>query len=439
VIPNGNDYILYEPRKPNVMLVNGALVRILQRIQRGEKEVYNTHKDLIQQLVSQNMVVNGNQTKSIQFPKRREEFNPSGVSLFLTTACSMRCIYCYSYGGEIPNNMPWPIAQTAIDWIVAHTISKGNKNFYVRLHGGGEVTTAADLMKKCVAYVRKQAESKQLNARIESGLNGVMNTEVTDWVAEHLDGATISLDGIPDVQNIQRPLANGRASFPVVSETLRRLDKKKFNYAIRMTVTQERIDKVAESVSYIAKKFAAKTIQVEPVFLIGRALETKLAAVNADMFIEQFREAKRLAAKHGKQLKYSGARLHTKTNSFCKAVGGDSFSVTTTGWVSSCYEVNGLDDPRAELFFYGRYDQTTGQFVFNEKKIDRLRSLTVENKVYCNKCFCKWHCAGDCPAKLAALGDAWRPDENFRCHINQELTKDQIMEFMDQHDTSIEY
>lgn len=426
VIPDGERYLLYEPRESNVLLVNKAMVQLLQRLQQGDQWVCSAHPELIRQLVKHNMVVKGNHIPAIEFPKQASSFDPQGVSLFLTSACSMRCIYCYSYGGDSPRSMPWPIAKTALDWIISHTLSKGRKRFYVSLHGGGEVTTAADLMKRCVRYAREKADDHRLNVRIEAGLNGVMGHGVCDWVAQNLDGATLSLDGMANIQNAQRPLANGKASFPIVANALRRLDRNEFNYSIRMTVTQERIDQITESVGYIAANFAAQEIQVEPVFLVGRAVDTNLTPVDADLFIDQFKQAKRIAASYKKQLKYSGARLQTQTNAFCKAVTGNSLCITTAGQVTACYEVTEPEDPRSALFFFGRYDVAAKRFIFDEDKVKGLRTLTVENKPYCRKCFCKWHCAGDCPAKLAALGDAWTPDEALRCRINRALTKDQI-------------
>jgi uncharacterized protein len=285
-------------------------------------------------------------------------------------------------------------------------------------------------MKQCVCYVRENAKKNKLRVNIESGLNGIMSQSVVDWIVRHIDGATLSLDGIPEVQNLQRPLANGGHSFPLVAATLRRLDQHHFNYAIRMTVTQKMVANLCESVQFIVDRFRVKSIQVEPVFLFGRALDRSLEPVDVDMFVEQFRAAAIIADNKGVHLKYSGARFGTKTTAFCKAVTGDAFGVTPEGDVSSCYEVTDVNDPRSSLFFIGNFDRAHEAFVFEKEKIERLRSLTVEHKACCSKCFCKWHCAGDCPAKLAAMGDAWQPDLQSRCRITMDLTKDQIKKML---------
>lgn len=430
VIPDNDQFILYEPCKPSVLVVNRATINILEKIRKGSPTSLDAHSDVIKQLVSHGVIVDKKDDHEISFPNDRASFNPQGVSLLLTAACSMRCIYCYGNGGDTPKQMPWPIAKTAIDWIVRHARVKQKRRLYISLHGGGEVTVAADLMKRCVSYVRRHTHANGIKVQIEAGLNGVMDRDVTDWVIDNIDGATISLDGPPEVQNAQRPLVGGRNSYEVVETALRRMDARGFNYSIRMTVTHAHCHKMADSVVFIASKFRVKNIQVEPVCLVGRALEKGLAPVDGTLFVDQFRKAKEVTDGYGVELKYSGARFQTHTNVFCKTATGDAFAVTPEGYVTSCYEVSDPDDPRASLFFFGQYDPATGQFKFDPEKIEKLRSLSVENKSYCNNCFCKWHCAGDCPAKLASRGDAWNPEPNPRCYINRELTKDQIKELL---------
>jgi len=52
--------------------------------------------------------------------------------------------------------------------------------------------------------------------------------------------------------------------------------------------------------------------------------------------------------------------------------------------------------------------------------------MTVLNKEKCEKCFAKFHCAGDCPVK-ATISEKDDQLYNYRCTINRELTKHQII------------
>ena len=145
-----------------------------------------------------------------------------------------------------------------------------------------------------------------------------------------------------------------------------------------------------------------------------------------------FREAREIADRCGVRLYYSGARYPEVTMVFCQAA-GKSFTVTTEGRVTACYEVADEADPRSRLFFYGRYDEATGRFTFKEDTLRTLSELTVRRIPFCQDCFCKYHCAGDCPAKRLAAFSGGMPDRvSSRCRITQELTKDQIIRVLHQ-------
>ena len=234
VIPDDDNFILYEPKKPSVLTLNKAAVKALQDFKKGNRNRLDPNSAFVKQLIAAGILSMGKtENQRMQFRKGETGFDPEGVSLFLTSRCSMRCIYCYSNGGDNPKFMPWSTAKAAIDWIVDHATARGRSSLDVSFHGGGEITTAMTLMRRCVEYVRQQAGNRGIIVRIEAGLNGVMNHQTVDWAVQNLDGATVSLDGLPEVQNFQRPLSNGRDSFPVVSAALRRMDAKEFRYSIR--------------------------------------------------------------------------------------------------------------------------------------------------------------------------------------------------------------
>lgn len=426
IIPDDEQFLLYEPIRKCVLEVNKALVDELNKYASGLTNEIQDSPSIVEELKEAGILTTGR--SRYQEPRfvRSAEFDPTGITLFLTTRCSLRCIYCYSSGGDNNRTLPWEIAKAGIDWIIRHTKSKGRNRFRVSFHGGGEITTAFPQLKKYIAYIRSEAKRESLQVFIEAGLNGITSPDIVQWLVDNIDSATISLDGLPIVQNRQRPLIDGNPSYTKVEETLRYLDGKDFPYGIRSTITSEHVDLMADCAEFIGREFKTRSIQFEPVFIVGRAEESGLDSVDAAAFVEGFRKAAKILEQMGKTLKYSGARAHKLTNIFCEAVTGNSFCITPDGNLSSCYEVTDCEDHRASLLFFGQYNPHTGEFNFNHDKINQLRTLTVEHKDFCQDCFCKWHCAGDCPAKLALLNDAWNPSSNPRCTINRELTKDQL-------------
>lgn len=130
-----------------------------------------------------------------------------------------------------------------------------------------------------------------------------------------------------------------------------------------------------------------------------------------------------VAARQGHSLSFSGARLGLLTNHFC-GVSQDSFSLTADGNVSACYEVFLETLPRAERF-YGRFDADEQQFRFELPVLNKVpRRQTVDQHPFCDGCFAKWSCGGDCYHKAMAVNGTPEFKGTDRCHLIRELTQD---------------
>jgi len=273
-------------------------------------------------------------------------------------------------------------------------------------------------------HARSVAGSSGLRLRASLTTNGVLTAGKRAWIVSHLDSATVSVDGLPEVQNANRPFPSGRGSSDVVLGTLRAFDRAGFHYSIRMTVTAEAAPRLAQSIEYLCRRFRPRAIQVEPLYRMGRGREA--ADAETAVFIQAFRAARRTSAKAARLLRFSGARLGTVTGRFC-GVAHDNFCVSPAGSISACHEVADEHQPWADRFFYGRPSEGASGFDFDERVYTALRAQTVDRLEYCEGCFAKWHCAGDCYHK-ALHWDAGDFAGAGRCEVIRALTKDQIVE-----------
>ena len=350
---------------------------------------------------------------------------PTAVTLFLTTACNLRCVYCYASGGERPRYLAPEVAFDAIDLVVANAVERGETEVRVTFHGGGEPTLAAESLRRCVDHARRRCEQHSVEFRTGTATNGVMSDDIREYLAETMTSVMVSIDGPPEVQNHLRPRADGGPSSAAVERTLERLSQSEVTLGVRLTCTADTLDHAAETVRHLVSAYRLKTIHLEPLFVCGRSLGSDLRAPSAARFVEVFRAGRRIADRHGVELAYSGARQSSLACSFCQ-VSSPSFNVTTEGDVTACYEVTGRDDPRAETFVYGSHDPARRSFVFDQARVAALRRLTVHDAPRCARCFAKYHCAGDCPSKRLYAG----ADDAViaRCEINRRLTLDQLEE-----------
>jgi uncharacterized protein len=186
------------------------------------------------------------------------------------------------------------------------------------------------------------------------------------------------------------------------------------------------VEYLPQSIAYLLDKAHPKHIQVEPMYILGRGRETGLE-VEPLAFVQAFQQAKQIAGQAGVDFFYSAARVDVLTNRFCQSC-GEGFSLTPQGLVSACYEVPDAGFEFGEQFIFGRYDEWQGRYVFDEEKLTRLCNHTVEQIPWCQGCFCKWHCAGDCTykARHAMVDRQFAGDP--RCEITRALTLDQILD-----------
>jgi uncharacterized protein len=414
-----NQFIVYLPLFGILFKGNAAAINHFHKALQGDKpaqEDFGLSSELVNRI---------NQPEGIftQGGKFKNKFNPTSVSLFLTTDCSMKCIYCYANAGEKKVKINKEFVEVAINEIIKNAISLRKNFITVNYHGGGDIGVAWDLVEQITEYIIRKVKENNISVRINAGLNGILSDYQRAWIVKNIYSATISLDGYEEIQNRHRPLKNGMPSFDIVDETIKYFDKHNFNYGIRSTVTAESLGKLEEIITFFCTNYRVRKIKIEPVFIQGRAALSKVNTPLASEFVKRFIKAQKTACKYKKELLYSGSRFEVLTNTFCQA-SGLSFAVTPEGYITSCYEVLEKSNPASDIFFYGKIEK--GKIFIYQNKFDSLTSLTVEDKEKCRNCFVKFHCAGDCPLKdiLTEKGDT---HYTYRCTINRELTKTQLI------------
>jgi uncharacterized protein len=426
-IPHRGRYIVYMPLTGVAMLANAGMVNCLHEALQGSRSAWKRLKGepaLVAELKELSK-----RNESWPPADSKQPFKPVQVSLFLTSDCTLRCRYCYAAGGERKKEMPWEVVTGVIDETVGNAVSAGSGWISVHFHGGGDVGKAWPLLKRARDYAERAADSNSILVRTSAGLNGILNSEQRGWIIANIDNATVSIDGPPDLHDSQRPFPDGSPSFGVVAETLKEFDAARFKYGIRTTVSAEGVSRLEETVDFFCGNFSAETIKAEPLYPRGRSETTGLQPPKAADFIRHFIKARRIARGHGRDLVYSGARLETVSTVFCRAA-GDSCAVTPDGDITSCYEVLSPEDRLSETFFYGRFDGSTRKMVIDQERWKRLRELSVLHEPLCQTCFCKWHCAGDCPVKHLHSRETDPGGIPARCRINRELTKARLIEAM---------
>jgi uncharacterized protein len=419
-------FLIYAPGRRAAFVGNSAIVNRLADLNEGTANLISTASDeqLLEFLRRLEIVDAG--PEPFPITSFQGEPEPVSLTLFLTTACNLRCTYCYASAGDTPASFMSPeIAKRGIDYVALNARRQGLTQFDITYHGGGEPTVHWKVMVDSLDYARGRGRALGLDVRAYTATNGVLSNSQVDWVIGNLSGASLSYDGLPSAHDQNRLTVLGQGSSERVVHTIRRFDDAGFPYGLRLTVTADQIASLPLSIEYICSNFKPRRIQVEPAYQLGRWAAGPSA--ESESFIAAFRAARAVAVGNGLDIFFSAARVGHLSNHFC-GVTQDTFALSPDGNVSACYEVFSEGSPWADKFFYATPDPNSAGYRFDLDRLHRLRQQAVQFRGFCSGCYAKWHCGGDCYHKsLAVNGDAEFAGTD-RCHITRELTKDQILE-----------
>jgi len=395
VIPTGNRFMIYVPRKGICALVNKEFIEKIKTKDKTVKALFNYIK------AEKAVALLGSSTKPC--------FNM--LTLFLTGDCNLRCSYCYASGGERPLWMDWDTARTAIEHCIKNC--RGDE-FRLYFHGGGEPTLAFPMMKRCYNHAAELCDAKGIKLKVGCGTNGILNEEQINWMASVNMRVAISMDGPPDIQNNQRPLKNGGPSYPIVRRTIERFNALGMDYAVSCVFNKKCEGRMVEIIKHL-NSLGVKEVGISPSYACGRCGATDVPDVTN--FMTEYKKCFDVAEKAGMNLSAILKNSLSLGNTGC----APSLIVTPDGYISSCYFVSNAKTPLSNIFMYGIVKNS--KVLINQKKLNYLKSRTISRISGCQNCFCKWNCAGNCPYRAAICnGTVFSPFKES-CLANQGLIK----------------
>lgn len=416
-IPFNGRYLIYRPLRRLAFIGNQGLVNYLR--ERAADPVRTPAQSDIEVFLTQVGFWEPAATPAVS--PQRPASRPAMAVLLMTNRCNLACTYCYAAAGSrSPRDMPWDLARVVIDQAADNARANGDPRFGLSFHGGGEPTLNWPVLRAAVAHAR----AKTLPSEVTLATNGVWSSRTRDYVCRNIDSVSLSFDGIRAVHEAQRPRRSGRGSFAAVLRSIHALDAAGVRYGVRMTVTHDAIDRIADGMRFLCDETGVRAVQIEASFTVERGVYADPPSQDAERFAAAFLEAARLAAVRGVSVSYSGSRPWLIANTFCLA-SHQALIATPEGRLVACFEAAGDGHPYVEEFTIGRV--TPNGVDYDHGARDGFHQRQEARRSACGECFCFWHCCGDC-ASRAMVSSA--PD-SMRCHINREITKSLILGYIE--------
>ncbi len=317
------------------------------------------------------------------------------LDLDVTEGCNLACIYCFKWQKKAVN-MDEETAKNAIDWLLEAS-GEFRGELKVNLMGG-EPLLRFDLIQKIVPYgkCRARQQGKSLHFGCTTNCTHLTDEMMTFWRRFGM-GFHCSIDGIPEVQNYNRPMLGGGPSSGAVEKNVPRILAYRPTVMARATVSPHSVPWLVESAKYIAA--------------LGFRVMTFKAAVNCNWTPNDFEVLRSQYEKLGEF--YIDALVSGKEVSIAEFRGGiRAVHSVETASRFPCGAGRGvvLVDPRGDLWPCHRFGphQCGGQFTFGRLGgpfNDRLRAVFLEYnmlkdaKVDCRNCRANLTCRSWCYAE----------------------------------------
>jgi len=315
------------------------------------------------------------------------------LSIFLTTRCNLRCIYCF--GGE-KKDCPIPpvidlnfVRRGILDFFERYTSRE------IRFFGIGEPTVAFPQMREIRDWVFKLTNG---DCKFELQTNGYFSQTIAEWVAKNIDIVWISCDGPSEIQNFYRPTLGNRPTSDIVERNIRFLASQPIILGCRVTIGMKNVKKQHEMIDYF-RNLGVRVVMSDPIFMPAKeykdiSIETE--EIDLLEYARHFLGARKHAEKQG--IFYGSiftVNFDEKTEYFCRACIPYPH-LTTDGFVTCCdMAYTGTDSCMKELV-YGKYLPEEDRIEYDEDAIKRIQSRRSSNMPYCQGCEVLYNCAGAC-------------------------------------------
>jgi uncharacterized protein len=407
LIPTENGtFLLYAPTLKKIIRITKELASQISNVTiEDESKKYNQDVYNIFSILSESI-----KDAIKPFPMDSGNSKYFHLSFGLTRNCSLGCLYCHADSGN-KEDMPLELMEESVNYAFESAQRRMLKRININLAVGGEPTTNWELFTSCIKKIKKSEAEYSIPTYLTTTTNGFYGANKRHYIAKYFDNILLSLDGPPDIQNFHRPTNNGADSFPFVRDSALFFKDNIKSFGIRSTISNYSVKRMPEIVEFFYNEFGKGfEIVFEPLVPIGRAKNNSLLKdpLQTD-FVKYYIKSKIIAKLLGIKILTSADNHKRLVTGFCGAMFTPAFSVTPKGIVTTCSR-----DSDGEDYGYGKFAGSPLKFILDKKRDEQNKSFRGLPKK-CHDCFCKWHCAGDCPDV--------RTVKYNRCHMVKELVK----------------
>jgi len=377
-----------------VAIVNDAAYRLLQQFQSPRPltaSLKSTKQPVEIQAAVKHLAQIGLLKPTASFRKQpNATVNTLTAWIHVTNDCNLRCTYCYV--DKTPDKMELDRGYQSVEAVFRSAVNQKFQRVKLK-YAGGEATM------NFPTVIALHHHAQQLASQYGLALDGVIlsnGVAISDRMIVAMKEMglrlMVSLDGVGEYHDGQRPFVNGRGSFLHLERTLDRLAKHHFTPSISITISQHNLNGLAEVVAFVLERNLPFTLNF---FRDNDACSATAADLHyeEDQLIQAMLDAFKVIENDLPPYSLLGnlldlAHLDSAHNRTC-GVGQSYMVINHQGGVAKCHMA--LNDTVATVT-----DNDPLQLI----QLDKIgiQNLPVSEKEECRTCEWQNWCAGGCPA-----------------------------------------
>jgi len=329
-------------------------------------------------------------------------FRPEHVTIACSNRCGQACVYCY--GTPVHENtsvLDPEFCRAALRWM-AERKPEGARRLHAFFHGVGEPTFHWRVFRRCAEVAGEVGEETGVPFVMRLCTGGQLAPDKAEFVAARFHEVHVSMDGPPDLQNLQRPRRDGKDSSGAPMRLAREVLGAGGRVVVKCTVTAAGVGRMEEIVEFTASELGPVSLQLGMAFSTPYCDTKRFGPPDWRDYVRGFGKAFQKGLETGVRVEHP--TIHPQMlvgQSFGSFA--PHFCLAPPNIVTAFYDVpaEGSGDPRLGMF--GHYDAGTGRLRIDEEKCRALPHAPMHPQ--CAECPCEAACRNIGGVKGRVPGD----------------------------------
>lgn len=333
-----------------------------------------------------------------------ESFPVRALSLAVAQKCNLGCTYCYAQQGDFggsARNMP---QETAIQ-AVQRLFEEAGRGERVRLAFlGGEPLINRPVLRDATENAAQLARERGVSLGFSITTNGTLLTpDDGEFFERHGFAVTVSLDGVGQTHDRQRPFKGGRGSFERILKRVRPLLKmqRRMQVSARVTVTPRNLELRRILDDLVGLGF--HSVGFSPMLSSPNGRHEMQPDDLQAMLAQMIDCAKECERRTAAGQRYPFANLLTALQEIHRGThrpypcgaGGSYFGVSAEGGLFACHRF--VDDAAGAM-------GNLSEGLDRQRQSDWLASRHVHRQEPCRSCWARYLCGGGCHHEVIHRG-----------------------------------